>query len=262
MALLGAARLLTGDTGGADLILDNLPEKPFELDHGAGYCLVLPMNVMCAVLPLPAPDLKKVARWLAGSAEQATLRSWLRQHKDHLMWDEPRGVYTLPATSARAHDIDSDEVRDAISLLSRLEQIDDVPMPPGFPLSDAQKASDRLTHAGSGIVLTLEAALATASGTGRVAITKVLMQLDPQRARTILLDLVNDDTPAVVNTCLVGFRTVKDWARNIAGNLARLGVEQIAPPISRAPRSLRALRWFIMAFVIAAAWSALKWWVP
>lgn len=111
LALLGAARLLTGDTGGADLILDNLPEKPFELDHGAGYCLVLPMNVMCAALPLPAPDLKNVTRWLAGSAQQATLRSWLRQHKAQLVWDESRGVYTLPATSAGAHDIDSKEVK-------------------------------------------------------------------------------------------------------------------------------------------------------
>jgi hypothetical protein len=125
-ALLGASRLLTGDIGGADLILDNLPQKPFELDHGAGYCLVLPMNALCAALPLPGPDLRNISRWLAGSAEQAALRTWLQQHKARLRWDEPRGVYTLASTSAAAHDIDSDQPRDAVTRSSRLERSDEL----------------------------------------------------------------------------------------------------------------------------------------
>jgi hypothetical protein len=93
-ALVGASRLLTGDIGGADVILDHLPQQPFQLDHGAGYCLVLPMHVLCTALPLPGPDLQNTSRWLAGSAEQAALRAWLQEHQAELVWDEARGVYT------------------------------------------------------------------------------------------------------------------------------------------------------------------------
>jgi hypothetical protein len=99
-ALVGASRLLTGDIGGAELILENLPQKPFELDHGAGYCLVLPMHILCSALPLPGPDLQNTSRWLAGSAEQTALRTWLQQHQAQLVWDEPRGVYTLASGRA------------------------------------------------------------------------------------------------------------------------------------------------------------------
>jgi hypothetical protein len=78
------------------------------------------------------------------------------------------------------------------------------------------------------------------------------------------LNLIHDDAPAIVDTWLVGFRSVKDWARNIAGNLEPLGVESTAPPIirARARRSSMAQRWLIVVLVLIAVWSYLKWWAP
>jgi hypothetical protein len=262
-ALIGAARLLTGDLAGADLIVENLPMQPHVLDHGAGYCLVLPMQLLLTAVPLPAPGLQNISRWLAGSAEQAELRTWLRQHHDRLVWDEPRGVYTLSPVSAGTPDIDSDEIRDALARLSRLERIDQIPILPGLPTSREAEAAEILTRTGPAIVPRLEAALESATGTGRIAITQVVMDLDPRRARAILSDLIHDETPAVVNTCLVGFRTVKDWACNMAGNLALPGIEPIQVPVAppRRRRLSAAQRWLITALVIVALWSYLKWWV-
>ena len=92
VSLLAAGRLLCGDLTAADVILDHLPAQAIKLDHGAGRCLVLPVRALAAALPLP-PTLADTGRWLAGSAEQAALRTWLRDHRDALHWIEADGVY-------------------------------------------------------------------------------------------------------------------------------------------------------------------------
>ena len=97
--MLGAARLLSGDLSGADTILENLPEQPYQLDHGTGYCLIQAQHALSNSLPLPE-NLRDIGRWLAGSAEQAALGAWLTRHRAELEWDEPRGIYTL--SSGRA----------------------------------------------------------------------------------------------------------------------------------------------------------------
>jgi hypothetical protein len=68
ISLLAAARLLTGELSAANIILDQLPVKPFKLDHGAGYCVVAPQNTLLACLPLPL-ELHDIDRWLARSTE-------------------------------------------------------------------------------------------------------------------------------------------------------------------------------------------------
>jgi hypothetical protein len=97
--LLAAARMLTGDLTAADVILDLLPAKAYQLDHGAGMCWVKPQNALNAALPLPS-ELGHIDRWLAGSAEQAALRTWLAGHRDKLSWVESPGFY-LPSATAQ-----------------------------------------------------------------------------------------------------------------------------------------------------------------
>ena len=80
MSLLAAARLLTGDASAARVIVNRLPPTCPKLDHGAGFCLIVPQQALTATLPLP-PELADTRRWLADSPEQSALRSWLDQHE-------------------------------------------------------------------------------------------------------------------------------------------------------------------------------------
>lgn len=92
VSLLAVARLLCGEIAAADVILDRLPAQPVRRDHGAGRCLVLPVQALAAVLPLP-PELADSSRWLAGSPAQADMRAWLNVHRGTLRWDETGSVY-------------------------------------------------------------------------------------------------------------------------------------------------------------------------
>jgi hypothetical protein len=94
-SLIGAARLLAGDVSGADEVVAHLPATPFQLDHGAGYCLMAPQQALRAALPQLPATLLDTSRWLAGSTEQAALRGWLEQHAGRLVWDEVRAVYEV-----------------------------------------------------------------------------------------------------------------------------------------------------------------------
>lgn len=94
VSLLAAARFLSGDPSAAQLIVDHLPAQPIKLDHGAGICLVLPLHVLSAALPLPA-TLHDTRRWLAGSPEQRALCAWLAEHRGRLRWSEADGRYEV-----------------------------------------------------------------------------------------------------------------------------------------------------------------------
>jgi hypothetical protein len=101
ITLLAAGRLLTGDLAAGDVILDHLPAKTIELDHGAGICLVTPFYALSAALPWPA-ELKYSGRWIAESDTQATLRAWLTGHRDRLRWFEVEGLYLPRPTEGTA----------------------------------------------------------------------------------------------------------------------------------------------------------------
>lgn len=94
ISLLAAGRLMTGDIAAARSIVDHLPVKAFELDHGAGYCVTAPLDALNATLPLPE-HLRDTKRWVAGSPEQERLRAWLDGHEHRLHWLEEGGVYRL-----------------------------------------------------------------------------------------------------------------------------------------------------------------------
>jgi len=96
VSLLAAARLLGGDLLAAQVILDRLPAEATQLDHGAGICLVAPLYAMQSALPLPA-DLADTRRWLAGSAAQSGLRTWLAIHGERLVWNDVNASYQLAA---------------------------------------------------------------------------------------------------------------------------------------------------------------------
>jgi len=93
-AICSVPRLLSGDLAIADMIPDHLPERPYVTDHGAGFCLVLPVRATAAVLPMPE-TLKDQAQWtwLAGSLRQADVRAWLNEHRHQLQWDDKEGIY-------------------------------------------------------------------------------------------------------------------------------------------------------------------------
>jgi hypothetical protein len=91
-SLPAAARLLTGDLSAAQVIVDNLPDTAFMLDHGAGFCVVAPLHALQAALPLPE-ELADTTLWLSGSAAQEALRAWVSLHSSDLRWDEVAGEY-------------------------------------------------------------------------------------------------------------------------------------------------------------------------
>jgi hypothetical protein len=93
-SLVGAGMLLTGDLSGASAIIEHLPAQPVKLDHGAGYALVVPVQVLRTALPWPEA-LQDRSRWLAGSAEQAALLDWLEQHRNQLRWHEAQAEYRV-----------------------------------------------------------------------------------------------------------------------------------------------------------------------
>jgi hypothetical protein len=99
-SLLAAARLLIGDLAAAHVIVNNLPETAFALDHGAGFCVVAPLHALRAALPLPQ-ELADTTLWIARSAEQEALRAWLTRHGRELHWDETAAEYRL---GARPHE--------------------------------------------------------------------------------------------------------------------------------------------------------------
>lgn len=93
-SLLAAARLLTGDLSACEAILDRLPVNPIKIDHGAGICVALPFQALSAALPLPKA-LSDTRKWLAGSADEQSLRTWLTDHRSELEWVESDGAYRL-----------------------------------------------------------------------------------------------------------------------------------------------------------------------
>ncbi len=114
-------------------------------------------------------------------------------------------------------EVTENAVRGAIDRLSRLREINWIPMSPPIhpdPGPREEAPNDLLLRAGASVVPALEAAIPKATGTGRVALAQLIYGLDPVRGEAVIRKLRADRTKAVVNTCLVGFRSVGDWARS------------------------------------------------
>ncbi len=91
-SLLSAGRLLCGSVDEADWLVENFLEPVRLGEPGKGRCRYVPFRALSGALPLPA-DLQYTTRWLAGSPEQAAVRTWLTRHKSKLQWDRTEGVY-------------------------------------------------------------------------------------------------------------------------------------------------------------------------
>jgi hypothetical protein len=89
---LSAGRLLCGRVTEADSLIGAVSDAKGMDPHAKGRCILMPFRVCAAALPLPEA-LRDTRRWIAGSAEQAALRSWLAEHRDRLIWDRAAGVY-------------------------------------------------------------------------------------------------------------------------------------------------------------------------
>ncbi|HET9960038.1 MAG TPA: hypothetical protein VFQ61_36350 [Polyangiaceae bacterium] len=90
--LLAAARLLMGEVAAARVLIEHLPERRIQLDHGAGRCLILPLYVLQTAIPWPS-EVGEARSWLAGSAEQRALSSWLDDNAARLVWIEAEGRF-------------------------------------------------------------------------------------------------------------------------------------------------------------------------
>ncbi|HTS27322.1 MAG TPA: hypothetical protein VMH81_15705 [Bryobacteraceae bacterium] len=84
---IAAAGLLTlGELRYADEIIRGLPQTPIRLDHGAGWCPLLPYSLAAELLPLPEA-LTNAKTWIAGTAIEADLMRWFEAHRERLVWD-------------------------------------------------------------------------------------------------------------------------------------------------------------------------------
>lgn len=84
-SMAGALKLTIGDLSGAEWVLDNLPPKRVDLDHGAGRALLVPAGAILHFLPLPE-DFPDWLDLIAGSEAEARVRTWLVEHRDRLEW--------------------------------------------------------------------------------------------------------------------------------------------------------------------------------
>lgn len=102
----------------------------------------------------------------------------------------------------------------AIRSLAALEHLNWNPgsLPRDVTTPDAAPSA-LLRAAGPAVFAELAAAIPTATGTGRIALAQVAVTVDPERGARLIADLRHDSTPAHVDTCLVGLRSVAQWAR-------------------------------------------------
>ena len=95
----------------------------------------------------------------------------------------------------------------------------------------------------------LAAAIPTATGTGRVALAQLALSLDRERGAQLIAQLRDDPTAARVDTCLVGFRSVAQWARTHAPPAGTR-----VPPLATSPRRLL---WLVLAALVGLGVAAL-----
>lgn len=138
----------------------------------------------------------------------------------------------------------------AVRSLAALERLDWNPgaRPPGTDAADAAPAAVLLA-AGPAVFAEIAAALPTATGTGRVALAQLALSLDRERGAQLIAQLRDDPTPARVDTCLVGFRSVAQWARTHAPPAGTR-----VPPLATSPRRLL---WLVLAALVGLGVAAL-----
>jgi hypothetical protein len=145
------------------------------------------------------------------------------------------------------------EIQAAIDELARAEQEDWLPRPSGSADGPTKRAAALVDEVGAAIVPRLLAALPAATGTGRIVLASLILKLDRARGEALIDELGSDATPAWVDTCLVGYRSVGAWARSCS---ARWASEQPIRPFRRR----HGRKWLIRA-VVALVLVGVWWWL-
>jgi hypothetical protein len=81
----------------ADYILANLPPRPIAVELGWGYCNLLAVQILAALLPLPI-GLRGYAGWVEGTSEAQAVREWFQANRSRLTWDAEQCRFVLSAT--------------------------------------------------------------------------------------------------------------------------------------------------------------------
>jgi hypothetical protein len=135
----------------------------------------------------------------------------------------------------------------AVQALAGLERLNLNPAsrPPGAvdPLDSPWAV---LQAAGPAALDEIEAAIAGATGTGRIALAMVVQGIDRERGDRVIATLRHDRGEAWVDTCIVGFRSVAQWARMQAP--AR---SETAAPADLETHPGRTRGWLVAALVVA-----------
>lgn len=126
----------------------------------------------------------------------------------------------------------------AIHTLATLERLD---LNPGNRVPGMTNRSDEawslLRAAGPAALDEIQAAIPGATGTGHVALVQVIHGIDRERGARLIAAMQDDPREAWVDTCLVGFRSVAQWARMQQPS----SVTRAPPAASRTGRTLVVL---------------------
>jgi hypothetical protein len=97
-AVIAAGFLTYGQLEMADYILANLPPRPIAVELGWGYCNLLAVQVLGALLPLPSELRWGYAAWVEGTSEAQAVREWFQANRARLTWDAEQRRFVLSAT--------------------------------------------------------------------------------------------------------------------------------------------------------------------
>jgi hypothetical protein len=138
-------------------------------------------------------------------------------------------------------------LQEALAAVAQTTQLDFMPTP--MPTRDPVR--EVILREGNAAIPALEELASNAAPTARVKAVLLLHELSPAAAEAQLSKMLDDPSPIVVNTCLVGYRRLSDWARSQALRWAPTKPAPTAPPDATAARKL----WIfgtVIALVIAA----------
>jgi hypothetical protein len=138
-------------------------------------------------------------------------------------------------------------LQEALVAIAQTTQLDLIPVP--MPTRDRVK--EAILRERQAAIPALEELASNGAPTARVRAVLLLRELSPAAAEAQLSKMLDDPSPIVVNTCLVGYRRLSDWARSQTLQEAPTKPAPTAPPDATAARKVWVFG-TVIALVIAA----------
>lgn len=160
-------------------------------------------------------------------------------------WVQNLGVEPSPPSASK--------VRAALQQVEHATALDLTPQVPLEAGASEPSVWEVIAGAGPEVNDELDQLARTATPTGRVWAVMLLESRQPAKAKLHLVRMLGDTSPIIVNTCLVGFRTTRDWASHRLGEAAAGAVSR---RVRRVPGGLFTLLLFL-GWV--GAWMAFGW---